>query len=296
MRLATTTLGCPAWDLPTILARVAGYGFDAIDFRGLQGEMKLWRRPEFTADLATSAARIRDSGLAVSCISTGVRLTETDPARIAEFDEELMRSAELCAALGCRQLRVFGGDLKCCNGSTEADRPRVIEQVVTRLGVLAGRVAAIAPVDLLVETHDAWTASAHLATVLAAVARPDVGCCWDIKHTWWMAQEVAQRTWKTLAPWVRNTHWKDARRTAPAALMADGKTADRVRGAGLLVPVGEGVAPLADACELLLGAAYDGWWTLEWEKHWHPHIAGPEAAFPGFIRQMRSWRERFASG
>lgn len=287
-------MGCPQWDLPTLLRHIKDFGYQAVDFRSLLGDLKLWLRPEFTTQLADSQARIRDSGLAVSCISTGVRLTDRDPAAIAVCDQELLRCAELAAALDCRQLRIFGGGLQSFDQEAdESRRPEVIAWVVERLGSLIDRVRRTAAVDLLIETHDAWTASAHIVAILEQVGRPEVACCWDIKHTWWMAQETARTTWERLRPWVRNTHWKDACRTAPSALMAEAKIAEKVRGAGMLVPVGEGVAPLADACELLLRDGYDGWWTLEWEKQWHPHIAGPEVAFPGFIRQIRAWQQRF---
>ena len=39
-----------------------------IDFRGLQGEFRLWNLPEFSAGLTETASRIRESGLAVTCV------------------------------------------------------------------------------------------------------------------------------------------------------------------------------------------------------------------------------------
>lgn len=43
MKLSFTTLGCPDWDLQLIIGRAAEYGFDAIDFRGLNGELQLYK-------------------------------------------------------------------------------------------------------------------------------------------------------------------------------------------------------------------------------------------------------------
>ena len=44
MKLAFTTLGCPDWDLDTIISKAAEFGFDGVDFRGCRGEMweKRW--------------------------------------------------------------------------------------------------------------------------------------------------------------------------------------------------------------------------------------------------------------
>lgn len=45
--------------------------------------------------------------------------------------------------------------------------------------------------------------------------------------------------------------------------------------------------PAADAIDSLTSDNYGNWYTLEWERHWHPHIAEPEVAFPAFVRFMR---------
>jgi len=44
VKLAFTTLGCPDWDLDTIISKAAEFGFDGVDFRGCRGEMweKRW--------------------------------------------------------------------------------------------------------------------------------------------------------------------------------------------------------------------------------------------------------------
>ncbi|MBT3377532.1 MAG: hypothetical protein HN742_12385 [Lentisphaerae bacterium] len=44
---------------------------------------------------------------------------------------------------------------------------------------------------------------------------------------------------------------------------------------------------------MLAASDYNGWLTLEWEKHWHSHIEDADVAFPGFVRYMRGLAERF---
>ncbi len=290
MKLSASTLGCLKWDLPTILARLREYGFDGIDFRGLGTELKLWLLPEFSTGIAAAAALIQDHGLAVSCVSSGVLLTDTRPEGLAAGNEEIARTAEICAGLGCSQIRVFGGSLNLADGATEGDRERVVASVAERVAALADRARTIAPLDLLIETHDAWTSSVHMAAVLERTNRPDVACCWDVKHTYWTGHEVPEVTWQRIGRWVRNTHWKDGRRCL------DGKErfGRDLRDSGLLCPMGEGVIPLADCQELLATVGYDGWYTLEWEKRWHPHIEEAEIAFPQFVRYLRTLAERSA--
>ena len=272
MRLSTTTLGCPEWELTTVLERLKEYGYDGVDFRGLRGELAIWKLPEFSTDLERTAGLIRDSGLAVSCISSSVRLTPTDPEQKAAIDEELDRTAEICLALGCADIRVFGGALKAADEATEADRPKVIEIAAERAIELAERARAIGPVELLIETHDDWTNSEHLAALLDRIKRVDVGCLWDVRHPYWVHGETPETTWERLGTWVRATHWKDGKKEA------DGER---------LVPVGEGILPLGDFHEMLKSTDYDGWYTLEWEKKWHPEIEEPEVAFPQFVKFMR---------
>jgi hypothetical protein len=50
--------------------------------------------------------------------------------------------------------------------------------------------------------------------------------------------------------------------------------------------MGEGDLPLAEFYRTLQGGGYDGFYTLEWEKHWQPQIADPEIAFPQYVRFM----------
>ena len=48
------------------------------------------------------------------------------------------------------------------------------------------------------------------------------------------------------------------------------------------------VARFIEARDALRAANYDGWYTLEWEKRWHPEIEGPEIAIPAFADFIRA--------
>lgn len=278
MKLSTTTLGCPSWDLATLIERTRAMGFDAIDFRGYMGNMKLWEIPEFSSGLAGTAARIAASGLAVTCISTGIRCIGRTEADRAKREHEAKASAAMCRAFGAPFIRVFGGEFD----EVATTRAQAIEAVGRSLVEVAKIVTDLADVTVLIETHDAWTTSEHIQAAVAAASHPAVGICWDIKHTYWVAHETPAYTWARLGPLVHNTHWKDGRR---------GEEGRRDR----LCLLGEGQVPLADAYQVLCAGGYDGPLTLEWEKQWHPHIEEPEVAFPHFVSYMRglaSWRRR----
>ncbi len=238
--------------------------------------MQLWNLPEFSRDLSDTAVRISDAGLTVSCISTGIRAVGTGSDRRAEIESELDPTLAICRALGARQIRVFGG----AYDETMLERGAAVEQVGANLRAIADR-AVDSNVDVLLETHDAWTRSEDSLAAIAAAARPNVGLCWDIKHTYWIAEETPLATWRQIGALVRNTHWKDVVR-------GEGGRDDR------LCLCGEGQVPLADAFQILESHGYDGPMTLEWEKRWHPEIEEPEVALPHFVDYMeslRAWRK-----
>ena len=68
MQLAFSTLACPTWSLEEILAAAGRYGYDGVEWRGLQGEIDLRNTDAFAlANIAATrarfeAARVRAAG------------------------------------------------------------------------------------------------------------------------------------------------------------------------------------------------------------------------------------------
>ena len=52
---------------------------------------------------------------------------------------------------------------------------------------------------------------------------------------------------------------------------------------------GTGEFPAAECLQLLKMAGYGGWFSLEWEKAWHPDIEDPEIAFPEYADVMTKY-------
>jgi sugar phosphate isomerase/epimerase len=270
MKYATSTLGCLDWDLSPLIACLSRSGYHAVDFRGLRGTFNLWELPELSSDLATTAARLRDAGLAVSCFSASARLVwQSEEERERSLDE-IRRLVELCVRFAAGQIRVFGGDLR---GLSRADGLARGRETLARMAEIVRGTGVM----LAVETHDAWTHSADLLALIADTDPQEVGVCWDVKHPYWTGEETPAFTWRQLGPRVINTHWKDAQR-------------DRASGRDRLCLVGEGLLPLADCLDLLCTGGYAGYYTLEWEKKWHPYLPDAEVAFPAFIRCMEQLR------
>jgi len=101
-----------------------------------------------------------------------------------------------------------------------------------------------------------------------------VGLIWDIVNMWVDAQESSGVVYQKLRPYIRHVHVKDIR-------VVDGKHQ--------YVLVGKGEAPLRAAIDTLKAGGYDGYYSFEWEKLWHPEIQEPELAIPSFPTAMKTY-------
>lgn len=267
MKLSFTTLACPSWDVDRIVAAAVDNRYGAVDFRGYLGDVELPDSPSFRGEaLRELAARVRDAGLEVSCLGSGAKMTVPDAAaRAAELDA-MRRYADLCAPFGCRQVRIFGG-------SADGIADPVANAAETLAA--AAEIARAAGIEFAVETHDDWKDTAKLRSAFDAAGAPEgIALLWDVHHPWAATGEAPEDSVRNLGPHVRNTHWKDSRP------LPDGKRR-------LCLP-GEGDVPLRAAFSALRAAGYDGWFTFEWEKRWHPEIEEPETAIPAFAAFMRA--------
>ncbi len=241
--------------------------YDAIDFRGYLDEIEVIDSPHFQGEeLRETALRVQDAGLEVSCLSSGASMTvATEPAREAQLDK-MRRYADLCHAFGCRQVRIFGGSVKGV-----ADPLACAAKTL----VAAAAIARDAGIVFAVETHDDWISTEKLRSALRAAGEPEgIGLLWDLKHPWCRNGEEPEFSAKNLAGKLVNTHWKDYVSTP------DGNSR--------LCPVGEGELPIAKLHAALQRIGYDGWYTLEWEKRWHPEIEEPEVVIPAFATFIHS--------
>lgn len=264
MKISFSTLGCPDWDLDTILARAKEYGYDGVDFRGIKDEMECYKIPEFTDGAQQTIQRFADAGLEISGFSSGAYMFSQELEDREASIAEVGRYGELCKAMGVGFIRVFGGYLK------ETDRAEAIKISVDTLEQMA---ALAGPACVVVETHDDWIETAPLGQVLERVNAPNVAALWDLHHPYRFKGESPQESYDNIGRYTRYAHVKDSKPSP------DG------RGESALA--GEGDVPLGEMIALLKAGGYDGYLTLEWEKRWQPEIADPEEAFPAYARYLR---------
>lgn len=271
MKLSFTTLGCPKWDLQTICANAKAYGFDGIDFRGVQDDLDVTTLPQFRSGISATRKMIADAGLEVSGLSTSISIC--NPEKRRDNLEEAKRTIASALDLSCANVRVFGGgDLTT---TSREDAARIGRESLREILKVDGAQF----LNWLVETHDNWSSSNDMLLLLDGMDHPSVGVLWDIGHPPRSHGEQPADTYAALGRRVKYTHVKDALKdpTHPHAA-SDGWR---------YVLPGEGEIPLTEAVAALRKGGYDGYLTFEHEKRWHQDLPEPEIAFPEFVKWGR---------
>ncbi|MCP4643624.1 MAG: sugar phosphate isomerase/epimerase, partial [bacterium] len=175
MKTSTTTLGCPGWDLATVVRNLADYGYDAVDFRGLGEALDITKAPEFTTGLPGTKRLLEDAGLAVSCISSSIRVCA--PELLDENLEEARRTLAVAVELDAPGVRVFGGgDVEQCGR----------EELAAFAADTMERILALDGAEKVrwgIETHDHWVAASDVRVLLDRIPDDRVGVVWDVGHT-----------------------------------------------------------------------------------------------------------------
>lgn len=264
MKLCFSTLACPTWSLPQIIDAAAANGIEGIDFRGLGEEIDLTRHISFTMELESTLEELRRRGLSMPCLNTSVTLVSPSPGRWQAMLEECYRYAELASKTDTKLIRIFGGAVPA--GMTREEglmmAQRHLRQVVKICRSFGCRVG--------LETHDDFTRSEDVLTLVQEFSPEDVGVVWDIEHPYRKGEDPLE-TANALKRYVRHVHVKDSSRV-------DGKSVPKL--------MGEGDLPVAKFIEAMRGIGYDGWVCLETEKRWHAAAPGPEESIPQFARFM----------
>jgi sugar phosphate isomerase/epimerase len=271
MKLAYSSLACPDWMVEQAADAVERYGFDGIEWRLADHEPISQETPEPTIERVVAATRSR--GLQVAALDSSCRLAQPDAQGRGAALQEGRFMVDLAVTLGAPIVRVFGGPLPPGISVGEAIAPAA--EVLHSLA----QYAAERGVRVLLETHDpAWSQSANAVALLEAAGEPHAGILYDVLHPCRMGEAV-EHTVAAIGPHVDLVHLKDGRR--PPDGSEDWP----------LCALGEGDVPLGAVLAGLAASGYEGWYTFEWEKRWHPELAEPEVALPGGLAYVRALAE-----
>lgn len=267
MKVSFSSLACPDWTMPQIIAMAASFGYDGVELRFVQGEDSLWKLPVFQGgELMSTKRSLGDCGLVVSCLDTSCRFHSSDPAERKRWLEEGDRMSDLAAALGAPGLRVFGDTIQ-----PDADRESTRSWIAESIGKLA-EITSYKGVEVWLESHGDFASAPESLAILQQSGASQAGVLWDPANCFVEAEETPEEGAAKLGLAIRHTHIKDLRRN---------------NGVWEHVLTGEGNFPLMQQLEALRKINYSRFVSFEWEKKWHPEIPDAEIALPHFISWFR---------
>jgi sugar phosphate isomerase/epimerase len=272
MKLAFSTLGCPAWDLDRVAAAAVEYGYEALEIRALCGSLDLLARPEFQPDrTAQTLALLAERGLTICCLDTSCRFDAADWAVRTEQEEIALAHAALASRLGAPLIRVFPDRIPA-GENREATRDRI----AASLASVARRVPDGVRIGL--ETHGDFAAASAAAEIVQLADHASVRIIWDAANSTAAGDTPAQAA-AALAPWLAHVHLRDARPQAGAILWQP-------------VLAGCGSVSFDGVFAALASLRYGGHVCFEWEKYWHPDLEEPEIALPDFAAAAQTQLRR----
>ena len=268
MKLAFSTLGCPQWKLERIAQAARDYGYAAIEFRAIGGELDLLTRPEFQPGTVETTRRwLADQALSVCCVDSSCKFDSRDADERHKEVEVAVRHCELAANLGAPLIRIFPDKIQ--TGTTRGE---------TRDNIAAGlrEVAQRAPdgVRVGLETHGDFARGHQAAEIMSLADHSSVAVIWDVANSLAAGDSIAEAA-REVAPHLAHVHLRDAR-------------AIEGREHWLPVLAGRGAVSLATVVNVLRKLNYEDYISFEWEKYWHPEIEEPEVALPDFMKAMKA--------
>ena len=264
MKLAFSTLGCPTWSLAEVAAAAKKFGYQALEFRGLTGELDIRKIPALAPEnIAATREILGDTAICVY----GSSLTMDSSVSRADTIKEGREVIDICASDGIPFIRVFGNEV-----FPEEDEKAALEHIASGFTELCG-YAEDKNVSLLVEVHGNVTTLPRLSYLAEKVTSPAFGILWDIAHTDKQYKDDFASFYRPLLPLIRHIHVKDHIRLEKGTQLCD---------------IGKGEIPIAPIVSSLIKDGYDGYFSLEWEKMWHPDLAPLEEALPVYADYMRA--------
>lgn len=267
LKLSFSTLGCPDWTFEKIVGFAAENNYSGIEVRGIQREMDLTKRKEFSSpeNISATLGVMKGKGLKFVNLGSSAEMHHADTAERQKNLDEAKRFIELAEKLKCPYVRVFPNKLP------KENRDATIDLIISGLKE-AGNYAGGTSVMVLMETHGEVVESTVLRKIMDSVNHPKVGLVWDVSNMWTVTKEPPAQVYATLKKYIHHTHIKDA------TLSEKGPQYKLM---------GKGEVPIFEAIDILYKDGYKGYYSFEWEKMWHPEIDEPEIALADYPKAMK---------
>ena len=211
-------------------------------------------------------AKVRAHGLTIC--SFGSSASFHDDEKTASALSDGYAAVDLCEAIGIPYVRVFGNLIDRNADTAEGEVRKVAEGIRKLCDYAEGR-----KVKILLEVHGDFNTAARIMKAVELVDRENFGILWDVEHSDEADGGDFLSFYLPVRPLIHHVHIKDHRR------LGGGKFE--------LCPTGEGDIPLKEIVAQMEKDGYEGYYSLEWEKKWHPELRDPEEEFPAYAAWMR---------
>lgn len=265
-----STLGCPDWSFERITDFAAVHAYQGLEIRGLHREMDLPKCKEFsTADARKRTVnRMQEKGLKFAGLGSSATLHFAGAAERQKNLDQGRRFIDLAQEIDCPYVRVFPN-----NFPKEQERNQTLDLITKGLLEL-GHHAQAGNVSVLLETHGDLVRTDDLVRIMNAAQHKHTGLVWDITNMWTVTKEPPADVYQKLKKFICHTHIKDA----------------KTQGGKLVYTLlGKGDVPVFAAIDELMKDGYQGYYSFEWEKLWHPEIAEPEIALAHYPKAMKQY-------
>jgi len=270
VNLSFSTLGCPKWSFPEIVEFASQHGYSGLELRGIAGELDLTKCKEFNSaeNISSTLRLMKDHKLHFVDLGSSSEMHHADPEKRKASLDGAKQFIDLAQKINCPYIRVFPN--KIPKGSERDATINLIIQGLTELG----EYAKGSKVTVLMETHGDATQTSDLVHIMNSAEGPNTGLIWDVVNMWTITKEPPAMVYDQLKKYIRHTHIKDAK---------------LVNGEPHYVLLGQGDTPIGEAVKILQKGGYDGYYSFEWEKLWHPEIQEPEIALADFPNAIKKY-------
>ena len=265
-KLCFSTLGCTDWNLDQILSLAEQFEISALEIRGMDGLMDNRQIPALSESESGQTLKKMDSK-GVKPWVLGTSCSFHDENKWFSAVEEGKACIDIASRMEIPYIRVFGNKLV---GDSSADQEMCYDRVANGIAQLC-QYASNTSVTILLEVHGDYNRIETLGRVTAKLAEyQNFGLIWDIAHTALYLDRWCD-FYDYFKPLIRHIHIKD-----------------RTIATHVLTLPGDGELPILAITEALLRDGYDGYFSLEWEKKWHPELSELPEALSRYVALMNA--------
>lgn len=245
MKICFSTLGCHDLPLNEILALAKDFSVNAIEVRGIAGELDNLKITDFFLEHVEKTKDLMKQANVLPLI-LGTSCKFHDFQKRASMVEKACQEVLIAQRMGFQAIRVFGNLIV---GNEH--------QCILSVAQAIDEVCAFAhqhQVKVYLEVHGDFNTVERLTLLIEQIHhKEDFGLIWDIYHTHSVYKEKWMDFYQAMKPYIHHVHLKDCAHH------------------DLVLP-GYGELQIVPIVQTLLKDGYNGYFSLEWERKWHPEL------------------------